>query len=236
MITSLKNKKFLLAIVVAVTTLGLSGQSFGQAKATDIVGLKLGMSPDEARAALKAHDATMKIADLASWRAQPGVPASIAKIRGCSSAVPDGPCKDEIVVTFGHLSKKALFVTRVLKVGNGVLHQAAVDSLIQKYGQPTFRGSPNSLLWTYTAAGAPVGNTECAVSAQSPIESVTPKPQCGTATSANILAGPGALASEIHVATYEGQRLVDERALLVAAVKAHQEEIERAAKGNKVKL
>ncbi|MBJ7313619.1 hypothetical protein ACFOLJ_27090 [Rugamonas sp. CCM 8940] len=232
----MKNTKFLLTAAMALATLGLAGPSFGQAKAVDIVGLRLGMSPDEARAALKSHDATMKIVDLASWNARPGVPASLAKIRGCSSPAPNGPCKDEIVVTFGHLSKKALFITRVLKLGNGVLHQGAVDSLIGKYGQPTFRGSPSSLLWAYTTAGAPLGNMECAVSAQSPIESVTPRPQCGTATSSNIIAGPGALASEIHVATYEGQRLLDERALLVAAVKAHQEEIERAAKGNKVKL
>ncbi|SFM26005.1 hypothetical protein [Rugamonas rubra] len=147
----------MLFAAVALVTLGLSGPSFGQAKTTDIVGLKLGMSPDEARAAVKAHDAAIKVVDMASWNARPGVPASLAKIRGCTSTVPNGPCKDEIVVTFGHLSKKALFVTRVLKLGNGVLHQAAAD--------------------------------------------------------------------------YEGKRLVEERALLVAAVKAHQEEIERAAKG-----
>lgn len=232
----MKNRKFLLTAAAALAALALAGPSFGQAKATDIVGLKLGMSPDEVRAALKAHDATMKIVDLASWNARPGVPASLAKIRGCSSAIPNGPCKDEIVVTFGHLSKKALFLTRVLKLGNGVLQQAAVDSLVEKYGQPTFRSSPNSLLWTYTTTGAPLGSTECAVSAQSPIESITPQPQCGRSTSANILAGPGALAAEIHVATYEAKRLTDERALLVAAVKAYQEEIERAAKGNKVKL
>ncbi|WGG53227.1 hypothetical protein [Rugamonas sp. DEMB1] len=232
----MKTTKYLLTAAVALATFGVSGPSFGQAKTTDIVGLKLGMSPDQARAALKAHDATMKVVDMASWNARPGVPASLAKIRGCSSTVPNGPCKDEIVVTFGHLSKKALFVTRVLKLGNGVLHQAAVDSLVEKYGKPTFSSDPSSLLWAYTTAGAPLGNMECAVSAQSPIESVTPRAQCGTVTYSGIIAGQGALAAEIHVASYEGKRLVDERALLVAAVKAHQEEIERAAKGNKVKL
>jgi len=58
---------------------GLSSAALAQTQSDDIVGVKLGMTADEVRAALKAHDPAMKVIDYAKRNARPGVPASLAR-------------------------------------------------------------------------------------------------------------------------------------------------------------
>lgn len=228
----------------SVAALGMSAPAFAQLKARDIAGVKLGMSIDEVRAAMKAHDPAMQVIDMATWNAKPGVPASLAKIRGCNSPkggapTEDSSCKDVIEVTIGQMSKKAIFVTRVLKTGDTVIYQNAIDSLIGKYGTPTYRGSgmqEGSMYWSYAPDGKPITSNECGISTASSIENVTLRPQCAVSVGAYVERGVGALASAIRLTLLETQRVADEREQFGAARKAYQDEVERNAKGSKIKL
>jgi hypothetical protein len=237
---------FVLSTVVASLALVFSTALHAQPKATDVVGIKLGMSVDEVRAAIKAHDPNMIVVEWASWNARPGVPASLAKLRGCIDPVKGTPklywaCRDLVEVTFGHMSKKALFLHRSLDTGDSTLQQAVFDSLQGKYGRPTFQVPsqtqfPTQIQWTYTPAGAPVESLSCAIADSSGLESGQFRPQCGTVVSALVYSGNGTLARRFIIDVYQNQGWMEESALFNAAVKANQDQIENAAKGNKVKL
>lgn len=242
----MKSRFSVLSTTGAFLAMAFSNLSYAQSKAPDVVGIKLGMSVDEVRAAIKAHDPNMIIVEWASWNARPGVPASLAKIRGCIDPVKGTPklyqaCRDLVEVTFGHMSKKALFLHRELDMGDSTLQQVAIDSLESKYGSPTYKNiRPNQPVtqfqWAFTPAGAPVEGVACAVGDASGLEDGQVKKQCGTVVGALLYAGKGALARRFIVDVYQNQRFVDEGALFNAAVKANQEQTEGAAKGNKIKL
>ena len=235
-----------LSTAVACLALSLSSAVQAQPKATDVVGIKLGMSVEEVRAAMKAHDPNMIFVEWASWNARPGVPASLAKVRGCIDPVKGTPklywaCRDLVEVTFGHLSKKALFLHRSLDLGDSSLQQNVVDSLEAKYGKPSFKVPsqtqfPTQIQWAFTPTGAPVANMSCSIGDTSGLEAGQFRPQCGTVVGALVYSGNGALARKFIIDVYQNQGWMDESALFNAAVKANQDEIERAAKSNKVKL
>lgn len=209
-------------------------------KPSDIVGIKLGMTADQVRAALKAHDANMKIVDYASWKAAPGVPASLAKIRGCGTPMPGGVgpydvCKDTIDVSFGHISKKALFITRQLRFDrNTMLVKNVVDSLAEKFGAPTFIRDTTQIQ-AYGADGAAIKNLDCAISDMN-LPFAEHRAHCANVYSAYIRQAAGNFATEMFVNIYQSKLFFEEQAAFNNAVNADRTEKEKAAKENKVKL
>lgn len=218
-----------------------------QLKANDIAGLILGMSVEEVRASLKAHNPAMQVVDEAQWKAAPGVPVSLAKISGCVpyngplANDPGGPrCLDRIEVTIGHMQKKALFIARIIKLGTSLLMQNALDSTIEKYGTPPYRSrepSGEQLVWSYTLNGVPLNSLQCAVSAYTdPADLSRRDSDCSLGLNVSIIQGTGNFASKIALSLYDYRLWAEEQNLFNAAVKAHQQGLERDAQGNKIKL
>lgn len=229
---------------LAVLSLVMSASNFacGAEKPSDIVGIKLGMTADQVRASLKAHDPNMKIIDYASWKAAPGVPASLAKIRGCGTPMPGGVgpydiCKDMIDISFGHVSKKALFIKRQVRFdSNTMLVKNVNDSIFAKYGTPTYKSNESfSFLWAYTPEGSPINNTECAISDMN-LPFPDYRAHCGNVFSASVRPGAGGFALEMWTNLYQSKLFFDEQAAFNNAVNADRADKEKAAKENKVKL
>ncbi len=209
-------------------------------KPSDIVGVKLGMTADQVRMALKAHDPNMKIVDYASWKAAPGVPASLAKIRGCGTPMPGGVgpydvCKDAVDVSFGHISKKAIFIKRQVRFDNNtILVKNVVDSLVEKFGAPSFTRD-TSHIWAYGTDGAAIKSIDCAISDLN-LPFAEHRAYCANVYSAYIRQGAGNFATEMHVNIYQSKLFFDEQAAFNNAVNADRADKEKAAKENKVKL
>ncbi|MBA2960526.1 hypothetical protein HZF09_00250 [Ramlibacter sp. CGMCC 1.13660] len=102
----------------------------------DVVGVRFGMTVDEAKAALKAHDARIVITDEATFKEQPGLRGGgIAAVKGCI-ADQKNPCREQITVHFGQSTKQAYSIVRFVLNNEDSAQQAVVDGLKKKYGAP----------------------------------------------------------------------------------------------------
>ncbi len=110
----------------------VSHATVGSPRGVDVVGLRLGMSPHEAKSALQAHDATLQPVEQYTQFFQPGMPKTnyLGGIGG-----------GDIVVMFAPPPRASLVkeIRRLVKYPSG--QQPTLDNtfraLKQKYGEPT---------------------------------------------------------------------------------------------------
>jgi hypothetical protein len=130
--------------MVAAVFLTASVPAFSQS-ATDVLGVKLGMTLEQAREALKKSGTSFKIIE-GRYAAQPGIPESVAFINACASTIEpsDTICtsgvggafgSDQVLVAFGQMSGRAFFVSRNWKPPEAEQpFSAAVEkSVLEKY-------------------------------------------------------------------------------------------------------
>lgn len=229
---------------LAVLSLVMSASNFAFAgeKPSDIVGIKLGMTADQVRATLKTHDPNMKIVDYANWKAAPGLPASLAKIRGCGTPMPGGVgpfdiCKDMVDISFGHASKKVIFIKRQVRFDNNtMLAKNIVSGLTEKFGAPTQQNKENTyMLWAYNQDGSAINTNECGISDLN-LPFAEHRSHCANVYAASIRYGAGAFATEMSTNIYQSKLFFDEQTAFNNAVNADRADKEKAAKDNKVKF
>ena len=217
-----------------------SSTAFAQTKPIDdVVGIRLGMSAAEVRAAIKAHDPEMSIKDATKWEARPGIPASLASIEACKSKAHVINCIEKISVNFGQASKKAYFIHRNVSFNGEALHQTVVDSILKKYGKPTFPSSttgPDMYRWLYDARdnGLANNNSGCVPSGQPP--AVVHK-GCGVSVDVYVPKTKGtALADTLWINVFDHRLLMENIAKEKADALEFQEKRENRAKTGKVSL
>jgi hypothetical protein len=139
----------------------------------DVVGIKLGMTPEQAFAAVKAHNGQMKI-DIVNARMEnpEGPPGDFTRVPQYAVAhtvgAPRGPnptpfvladgSSDVIVIEFTIPPSPPLVAKVVREVtfprGQLVVASNLLDALRKKYGQESLRGIATS--WVFDSAGKPV--------------------------------------------------------------------------------
>lgn len=156
-----------LALTSPATKPGVQGGGAAVATApatpvsADIVGLRLGMTPDEVRQAIREHDKNFKVNEQqASLQGLPGSTFLSQVAGGLDKRLPIGPL-DSIGVHFPpppHKSQ-AMFIHRFtgFEQGNQPLITAIQDALIKKYGTPSFireHAGETLLMWGFDPSGA----------------------------------------------------------------------------------
>lgn len=223
-------------LVAALVTTAATGVAHAQLKNPDIVGLKIGMTPDEVRAVLKKHAPEMDVKETSSWQPSPGVPASLAVLTGCLEPQRAG-CRETINVTFTQFSKRAYHIYR-----NNYFPEKAQplwadvrNAVIEKYGEPHAGSLRDQPRWGFDTSGKP--NKLCigAGSSQAPLN---PTPglrggapaDCGLSAGAYIAPAGNNLAALISVGLLNEQLLVEDLKTLDATVKAHQQGVQDKAR------
>jgi len=109
----------------------------------DVLGIKMGMTVDQVRSAIKAANPKFTMYNEFTYKAQPGLAGGgIARIEYCdnpkSNSLVGGPCNDgdDLAVEFGQSSKTANFIFRNVKTNGTVTQQSVRSSLLGKYGSP----------------------------------------------------------------------------------------------------
>jgi hypothetical protein len=132
----------------------------------DIVGIKLGMTPEQATAAIKAYKSTFKIEVLNTRLFHPGSEQFLRVPRYISAYEPNSPKGYEwITVEFTQRPSPPLVsqIQRYVQFPSGqpVMASTLLESLRKKYGQYNFSQN-GPLAWIYDLSGklpARVGNT-----------------------------------------------------------------------------
>jgi hypothetical protein len=128
----------------------------------DIVGVKLGMTPKEASAALKAYNPNLQIDVINSRLVQPSSPGAFTKVPHyvVAHTVPWGTQKEKesISLVFALPPSRPVLVTAtrytMFAVGQPVLASTLVDALHKKYG-PEY-AHQGQRIWVYDANGKPL--------------------------------------------------------------------------------
>jgi hypothetical protein len=204
--------RFLLP-VAAFLALCATGQAqtSGDPHNWDIAGIRLGISVDQARAALHAHDPSMNVQVLQS-------PSQVGKgtfTIGVMGTTGSPPGKGEgIIIAFTETEgNKAYSITRVLNTDQSypAVKDVLTKQLIEKYGEPSSDSS--ALWWTFGANGRhvewnvcdleegqpfQVGGFDYFAAAAGPVNNV-----CGVGLKVQIMGGP--LSTNIHEALIDGQ-------------------------------
>lgn len=173
---SLKNLKKL-PVILAVL-LAINVPVFAQSS-VDIVGVSIGMTADQARDALKKSGTSFKFIE-GRYKAQTGIPESLAYINACISSIPpsDDRCVDgvggagldQVLVAFGQMSGKVFYVGRTWEPA--------------KAAQPLMANVEKAVLEKYTglkkstessSSGKPTGRSYDSVS----VLNGRPVAQCG---------------------------------------------------------
>lgn len=128
----------------------------------DIVGIKLGMTPGQAVAAIKAYNPNLKYNLINSRLERPSSPNGFVRvprfIRAISANYPNHTVgqAETIIIAFTTPPNPPVVeeVERVLyfKVGEPLVSTTVMDGLRKKYGQENF-GSPGGPRWVYDANG-----------------------------------------------------------------------------------
>ncbi|MGZ5799370.1 MAG: hypothetical protein ACXWJZ_01925 [Burkholderiaceae bacterium] len=225
-------------IFIVLLGIVFSSTAFAQAKLVDdVVGIRLGMSAEQVRSAIKAHDPEMKFKDAGTWEARPGVPPSLASIEGCKAKPHVTYCIEKIAVWFGQASRKAYYIHRDMSFYGEVLHQTAVDSILKKYGDPNYKADSNNYIyrWLYDTSDIEIKNpnTRC-ISSGSPPAVV--HPGCGITIDAYIPKTKGALADTMWINVFDHRLLMENIAKVKAQGQEFQKNKENQAKNGKVNL
>jgi hypothetical protein len=207
--------------VIAFSILACYDVASAEEKKPDIIGVQLGMSPDEVRAALKKQDPNMKVLDFNQWQAKGGVPSSLAVIRGCTGGAPMdagmGTCTDRIDVMFGQATKKAINISRDLEGKDQILVSNVISSLAEKYGPPTQQFSKNSsrFEWIYDVNGKPTAGTSSSEEGKCQAADIAPPSMinlnCGLAISATAVSLNTKYLHKLQVRMYDARLVKEER-------------------------
>ncbi len=147
-------------IVLLASKSGGAGTGATSAPSFDLSGVRLGMTPDEARRALQARSRHYQFKD---HRAPIDRQGSAPFLSMVTATLPEriaaGPL-ESIGVQFPPLphDNRAIFIERygVFKPGQEPLLAGVKDSLIKKYGEPSYvddRAQETTLVWAYNPAG-----------------------------------------------------------------------------------
>lgn len=138
----------------------------------DIVGIKLGMTPEEATAAIKAYDPTMKFGVVNTRLERPSNPQGFVRVpryifvQSANLSAANGQV-ERITIQFTTPPNPPVvqWVERYVqfRVGEPVLASNLMDGIHKKYGQEN-SGSPGGPVWVYDSNGkllTQVPNVSC---------------------------------------------------------------------------
>ncbi len=239
-----------MAAGVAATAVSTSLLAAGGAT-LDVVGLKPGLTEEQAIAQLRKHSGALRIEN-SLWREMPGLPETTAAVAGVDSDSPHvglsqgGPFNEFIEVRFGRATPTATAISRRLRLNGSVTMAALEDSLVGKYGKPTSMLGPGWWAWSYRADGKPAAGMECAnaVHWDSALQSVDrlARPHCSRSliVYATPVGNNRQLVQGAHFVLYDHAALIRDAEKVqstVAGAKAAQQQRDvDAAKGNRPKL
>jgi hypothetical protein len=145
--------------VVAILAFSLLSAMAGEIRQVDIIGLRLGMSPDEVESILKAYDKTLKIerryttyeySDGKQQLASPQVLSGIMATKNIYNPAIMASEDDRWTLNFSADPKRPILISvnRDLSGWAKPTTRAAYeDALKKKYGEPTRTEKPDTMIW-----------------------------------------------------------------------------------------
>jgi len=233
------------ATIVAFICALVSTTATAQLKNDDILGIKPGMTVDQARTAIKSQNPAMVGRDLSKYPDLPGLPGPVFAIEFCERVVNNGCTSgDSVRVFLGEATHKILLIHRSVKFINPkVLVKTVKDSLNEKYGLPAARsGDGLESSWHFDRENKI--NPACAINAWGNIPEWGPppprgmwqhpraNPACGTSLDVLIEKDSSdvSFASGMFISIYDYRLMNEDFDKAVSIVVPYKQEKEREAK------